>query len=192
MIYKLGKWLYGTYLKVFNRFIIKNIENAVTDGPVIVYANHFSDFDLFALQQVYKRQIYFMAKKELVDTFFVNWFVIGYKAISVDREGNDIAAIKSAMKVLKNGDMLGIVPEGTRIRDGSRPDAKSGLAMFAYKMKVPVQPVKISYKRKFLLGNRIEVTVGKPISYDELGISAPTGEQYQAAANRLMDIAYSL
>ena len=192
MIYKLGKFIFGLYLRIFNKFIINNKENAVENGPLIVFANHFSAFDLFALQQVYKNQIYFMAKKELFDTFFVSFFVKGYKAISVDRDANDIGAVKAAMKVLKEGNILGIFPEGTRVRDGSRPDAKSGLAMLAYKLKVPVQPVRVKYKHRFLIGNRIEVTVAKPISYEDLGIEAPSGEQYQIAANNLMDIVYSL
>ncbi len=192
MIYKLGKWIFGFYLRVFNKFVINGKENAVQEGPMIVFANHFSAFDLFALQQVYKNQIYFMAKKELFDTFLVSYFVKAYKAISVDREGNDIAAVKSAMKVLKDGNILGIFPEGTRVRDGSRPDAKSGLTMLAYKLRVPLQPVRIKYKHRYLIGNKIEVTVAKPVSYEDLGITAPSSEQYQLAANKLMASVYEL
>jgi 1-acyl-sn-glycerol-3-phosphate acyltransferase len=133
-----------------------------------------------------------MAKKELFDTPVISWFIRAYKAISVDRSGNDIAAIKSAMKVLKDKNILGIFPEGTRVRDGIRREAKSGLAMIAYKLKVPVQPIKISYKRKFNLFNRIEITVGKSIYPDELGIETSSGEEYEKATNKLMDIVYSM
>ncbi len=192
MIYALGKLILGFYLKVFNKFVVKNKENIVNNGPLIVFANHYSALDIFAIQVLYKNHISFMAKKELFNTPVVKWFIRAYRAISVDRAGNDIAAIKSAMKVLKENNILGIFPEGTRVRDGIRHDAKSGLAMLAHKLKVPMQPIKISYKRKFNLFNRIEITVGTPIYPNELGIATPCGEEYEKATNKLMDIVYSM
>ena len=192
MIYALGKLILGFYLKVFNKFVVKNKENIVNNGPLIVFANHYSALDIFAIQVLYKNHISFMAKKELFNTPVVKWFIRAYRAISVDRAGNDIAAIKSAMKVLKENSILGIFPEGTRVRDGIRHDAKSGLAMLAHKLKVPMQPIKISYTRKFNLFNHIEITVGNPIYPNELGIATPCGEEYEKATNKLMDIVYSM
>ena len=192
MVYRLARAFFKFYFKVFNRTRFKGLENVVTDGPLIVYANHFSDCDVFLISAAFDRVIRFMAKKSLFETPIVRKAVKAYRAFPVDRDGNDLAAIKTAFKILKSGGVLGIFPEGTRIRNGKVSDPKGGFAMIAYKTKTTVQPVHLKYKRKFLLFNSIDVIVGKPIKWDELGVTDATSEDYTKVSRELMEKVYNL
>lgn len=192
MIYRLARGFFKFYFTVFNRTEFKGLENVVEDGPLIVYANHFSDCDVFLISAVYKRVVRFMAKKSLFETPVVRKAAKAYHAFPVDRDGNDVAAIKTSFRILKDGGVLGIFPEGTRIRNGKKSEPKGGFAMIAYKTKTAVQPIRLIYKRKFLLFNHIQVIVGKPIAWDELGITEPSSEAYEKASRELMNKVYSL
>lgn len=191
-MYKFARILFLIYLRLFNRLKIVGKENIVQDGPTIVYGNHYSMFDIFLLTVTFKRQIYFMAKKSLFETPVVRFFVRAYKAFPVDREKNDIGAIKTALRLLRDGKQLGIFPEGTRVHDGQQSSAKGGIAMFAYKTQATLVPVRLKYKRKLNFLNSYQVIIGKPIAPDELGISGADSEQYKHAGERLMERVYEL
>ncbi len=56
----------------------------------------------------------------------------------------DLGAVKTALRLLKNGEVLGMFPEGTRNKSGTFMGAEPGLSMIATKAsKVPVIPVAI-------------------------------------------------
>ena len=88
-------------------------------------------------------------------------------AISVDRDANDIGAMKACIKALKDEEKLVIFPEGTRNRneDMQLGEIKSGVAMFAIKTKAPIVPVFINRTPK--LFKRTVITIGKPFTLDE-------------------------
>ncbi len=192
IVYKIGKFIFNVYFHVFNRVIIKGRENELPEGPMIVFGNHYSNLDVFLMTIALKRQIRFMAKRELMDTPIVGWFGKHYGAFPVDRSRVDLTATKTALRILKNGEVLGIFPEGTRIRNDKISDPKGGIAMFSWKTKAPVLPIHVEYRRKVHIFNHIELTVGKPIPASELGIEKGTPEEYKAASERLIDQVYSL
>ncbi len=192
IIYKIGKVVFNVYFHVFNRLIIKGKENEVMEGPMIVFGNHYSNLDVFLMSIALKRQIRFMAKHTLMETPVIGWFGKHYGAFPVDRTRVDLTATKTALRILKNGEVLGIFPEGTRIRNDKISDPKGGIAMFAWKTKAPVLPIHVEYRRSVHIFNHIEVTVGKPIPASELGIVNGTPEEYKAASERLIEQVYSL
>lgn len=191
-IYKFAKGLFRFYFRVFNRLIIKGQELQVQDGPVIVFGNHYSNLDVFLLTIAFRRQIHFMAKHTLFETPVVGYFAGKYGAFPVNRGKTDLSATKTALRILKNGEVLGIFPEGTRILGSKVSDPKGGIAMFAWKTGAPVQPVHLKYRRRFHFMNHIEVTIGDAIPASELGIVTGTPEEYKAASERLIDRVYSL
>ena len=70
-----------------------------------------------------------MAKKSLFETPVVKYFVKAYGAFPVNRDSSDIAAIKTALKILRNEELLGLFPEGRRVRDIKDSNPKGGFAM---------------------------------------------------------------
>lgn len=191
-VYQFGKGLFQFYFRVFNRLILRGCENEIPEGAMVVFGNHYSNLDVFLLTIAFKRQIHFMAKHTLFQVPLVGFLAKKYGAFPVNRQKTDLTATKTALRILKNGDVLGIFPEGTRIKGNKISDPKGGIAMFAWKMKAPVVPVHMEYRRRFHIFNHIEVTIGSPVFPEELGIETGTPEEYKAASQRLIDRVYSL
>ena len=84
-----------------------------------------------------------MGKKELFKNKFFNIFLNWLLVFPVDREVNDIGAVKKALRILKSGGVLGIFPEGTRVKEFNPENAKAGVALLALKSNSPVIPVYI-------------------------------------------------
>ncbi len=192
MIYRFAKCLFWLYFNIFNRLKIIGADNIIQSGSLIVYANHFSDADVFLLPLCFKRQIKFMAKKSLFETPVVKYFVKAYGAFPVNRDSSDIAAIKTALKILRNEELLGIFPEGRRVRDIKDSNPKGGFAMLAHKTSTPLQPVRIKYKRKLMIFNSIEIIIGKVIDPNDIKIDDTSSDGYAKASRKLMATVYGL
>ena len=101
----------------------------------------------------------------------------------VKRGEADIGAIKTAMKYLKNGELLLIFPEGTRHQDGDFGDAKTGAAMLATRTGVPIVPIYIPAEKRWFRWN--QVVIGEPYQPVIAG-KRGTPEEYRAIANEVM------
>lgn len=168
MFYKFCRGVLRPFYYIFiGRTNIKGAENLVSlnEGPAIVCANHISNWDPFIVAFAVKRQIFFMAKKALFENPVMNKIMRAGGAIPVEREGNDITAVRQAFKVLKSGEILGIFPEGKRYRDGTVHEFKEGLPLIAHKMKVKILPIGI--KGRPGLFKRAEIEIGAPIDFNE-------------------------
>lgn len=152
------------------RIEVKGAENMPKDGNGILCANHISNWDPVLLQIVFKRHIYYMAKDELFHVFFVGLILKWIKAIPVKRSGSDLLAIKSALKTLQNGEILGIFPTGQREKKKGEGEVKAGVGLIAGKTKAPVIPVHII--ANFRIFSKVTVVVGEPKVY-----VAPEGEK---------------
>lgn len=130
------------FLKVFFRFKIIGIENIPATGGVIIAANHISLWDPPVVGAALKRPIHFMAKEEL----FVGplgWIIKIMKAFPVKRGAADRAAIRNAINLLKDGEILGLFPEGTRSKNGELGKPEAGIGMIVLKAGVPIIPAAI-------------------------------------------------
>ena len=111
-----------------------------------------------------KREINFLAKKELFNNKILAFLLKKFNVIPVDRNKNDLKAYKQVIKNLRNGRLIGIFIEGTRKKDHDLAQAKNGAAMFAIKTNSPIIPVAI--KSNFKLFSVVEISIGKPIYFD--------------------------
>lgn len=161
MLFKLVRFLVKCFMYVFFRLKIHNKENFPKDGAAIVALNHRSYWDVPLCATVFPRQLFFMAKQELFSKPFLGGIIKWAGAFPVNRGTADVAAVKTAMKVLKNGDCMAIFPEGRRVREGEPHEIKSGVAMIAERTKAPVIPIAIKGKYGFL--RKIEIFVGEPV-----------------------------
>jgi 1-acyl-sn-glycerol-3-phosphate acyltransferase len=125
------------------------IEGAVgeipREGPVILAANHISNADAVILgawlTKTLGRRIHWLGKKEMFD-----WPVVGYifrhgGVHPVDRDAADVDAFRLAERVLNEGNVLMIFPEGTRSPNGVLQKPKDGLAMLALRTGAPIVPI---------------------------------------------------
>ena len=163
----------------------------VPEGAAIVVANHvsFSDPIWLHLGLKEKHMPMTMAKKELFDVFFIGWICRKVTAFPVDRDGNDIQAIKTSLKCLQDGTKLMIFPEGTRVRKGKTTQVHSGAMMLACRTKVPIVPIYLSVKRR--LFSPLEILIGKPYEPQYEG-KKPTGEELQRMSDDLMHGIYQM
>ena len=126
-------------------------ENIPKDGAVIFVGNHVHLFDQCLPIMSTPRIIHYMAKKEYFTDWKVSWFFKLAGCISVNREINDAKAAHSALTVLRNGNALGIFPEGTRNRTKETLlPFKKGAVSMAQKTGASIVPFVITgkYKRK--------------------------------------------
>ena len=136
------------------------------EGGHIVVCNHLGKADVLFVGSIYKKRIYFLAKKELVKKKLFGKIVRILGGIPVDRGGYDIECIKESLKVLKGGDVLAIFPEGTRNKvNNELQPLKPGAGMLAFKAKVPIVPVIIDKKAHVF--RKAKLLIGKPLYLDE-------------------------
>ncbi len=185
-MYKLIRFFSVIYLKIFFRFKVYGKENVPETGNIIICANHSSNNDTLMLAMATKREIHFMAKEELFRNPILRWVFTKAHAIRVNRDGNDSLAIRSAIRVLNSGEVLGIFPQGTRDKGGiHKPDSfKSGVATLSVKTCSPVIPVFISEEYK--LFRRSSVYVGSPLNTWEDAPRRPDQAYYDNIANGMI------
>lgn len=148
--------------RIFYKIDIKGIENIPKEGGVILCSNHIHAFDSVLYVTRIKRMVYAMAKEELFNTKFKNWFMRAMGVFPVKRDSvASEEAINVAVDHLNNGDILMIFPEGTRngLDKGVKP--KKGVALIALKAKVPIVPM--AMVGTFKLFSKIKIRIGKPM-----------------------------
>jgi 1-acyl-sn-glycerol-3-phosphate acyltransferase len=181
----------GNIFKFFYRIKPHNRENEIFDKPFIVCANHTSMLDVAAIVMSMKTQIRFMAKKEAFKVPVLNWFIKSMGAFPVDRKGGDVGAIKKAISMLKEGECIGIFPQGTRIPyvNPRETEVKDGVGMIATRAGVGVIPVFIKNKSgKLKAFRRNDVIIGKYISPEEIAFPELSGkEKYKAISEYIFD-----
>ena len=136
-------------------------------GACIIASNHTSNMDAVNLAVHTWEKKYFLAKKELFKNRLVGFFAKKCGGIKIDRQGNDVNAIKESLKVLRNNKKLVIFPEGTRTNNENMElgEVKQGVAMFAIKAKVQIVPMFIVRKPK--VWRRNKVVIGQPFELTE-------------------------
>lgn len=139
-------------------------ENIPRDGAAIIASKHASNFDPPLVgTAVRSRLIHFMAKEELFRNPVMNWFLRYMNTFPVHRGRVDRKALIEALRVLKEGGILGIFPEGTRVPDGLGT-FHEGMAAIAIKAGAPVIPTAVVGSRDLpKKKGPVQVIFGKPI-----------------------------
>lgn len=180
--------LYPFYRLLF-WYSVTGLENIPQTGGVIFSSNHISYLDPVLWIIVIRRRIRFMAKQELFKHPLLGWFLRRMDVFGVERGSGDMAAVKTAIRVVRNGEILGLYPEGTRSKDGKPGRAKTGVALIAKAAKCDVVPAAVICRGKLRPFKRIRLVVGKPVSYQEIIDRAPDNsrESLRAAADYIME-----
>lgn len=149
MWYWLFKYIFmGPLLTFLGRPKVEGLEHVPHSGPAILASNHLAVADSFYLPLVVRRRITFLAKSEYftgkgLKGRALAWFYTVAGQVPIDRTDADAAqaALGTAQRLLDQGKLLGMYPEGTRSPDGRLYKGKTGLARLALETGVPVIPV---------------------------------------------------
>jgi 1-acyl-sn-glycerol-3-phosphate acyltransferase len=118
------------------------VENVPREGGFLLATNHMSRLDLPLLFiDTPRPDLIALVADDYKASPFFHWIIRTSGSIYIDRDKADFTAMRAGMDHLRQGKILGIAPEGTRSRVGALLEAKSGAALLAEKMHVPVIPV---------------------------------------------------
>ena len=173
------KAVLGPILRLMFRPRVEGAENIPGTGPVILAGNHLTFIDSMILPLVCARPVYFIGKDEYVTGKGVKgkmmaWFFTGCGMIPVDRDGANggVAALMTGRRVLEEGKIFGIYPEGTRSPDGRLYRGRTGIARLTLMTGAPVVPFAVIGTDKLQPGGaglprpgRVTIRFGKPMEF---------------------------
>ena len=178
------------------RIRVINAENEPVDGGFVVCANHTSALDPILVCYAFRRhQICFMAKKELFGIPILSGLIKALGAFPVDRSGSDVGAIKNAVRLTREGQCLGIFPQGHRYPhvDPRGTTTKNGAALIATRAEADIVPVYIWSKgNKPRAFRKTYVIIGEHIPFESLGYDREAAGEYARITDSVFDRVCSL
>jgi 1-acyl-sn-glycerol-3-phosphate acyltransferase len=153
--------------RLLTRFAVSGTGQMPPSGPVILAANHLTNYDVFFLQAAIRRPIFFMGKEELFRHPAMDWGLRQFGGFPVYRSQGDEWALRQAGRVLRAGQVLGMFPEGSRSQGKGLRPAKTGVARLALAAGCPIVPVALHGTQHMFKGvsrrTLITVTFGAPV-----------------------------
>ena len=137
------------FARAMSRITVEGaIDEIPHEGPLILAANHASNLDAVVLGSWLMprlgRRIHWLGKKELFDWPLVGWAAANGGVHPVDRGAADVEAFRLAKRILDEGHILFVFPEGTRSPDGGLQEAQDGVAVLAIRTGAPIVPLAIA------------------------------------------------
>jgi 1-acyl-sn-glycerol-3-phosphate acyltransferase len=165
-------------LAIFRPWVV-GLQHVPKDGPVILASNHLSFIDSIFLPLVVDRPVVFLAKSEyFTGKGLKGWatrvFFQASGQLPIDRSGGKAseASLLTGLRVLSEGRILGIYPEGTRSPDGRLYRGRTGVARMVLESGAPVIPVAmIGTEHVMPIGTRlpkvrrIGIILGEPLDF---------------------------
>ena len=173
------------------RIRVTGRENEPDEGSFIVCANHISATDPVVLCYAFrKHQVCFMAKKELFKIPLLKGLIRVLGAFPIDRGGNDVGAIKTAVSLVKEGKCMGIFPQGHRY-PGENPRetaTKNGAALICTRAEADVVPVYIQKKNNtHKIFRKTTVIIGEKIPFESFGYDPEATGEYARITGMIFD-----
>jgi 1-acyl-sn-glycerol-3-phosphate acyltransferase len=180
VFYWVFKAIIGPFLNLIFRPWADGLDNVPRQGPAILASNHLSFSDHFFAPLPLPRKVVFLAKSEYftgrgIKGLISKAFFSGLGQLPIDRTGGAASerALRTGLRVLASGELLGIYPEGTRTPDGRLYRGKTGVARLALEARVPVIPTAMIGGFEFQPPGRIAprlairpgVRFGKPLDF---------------------------
>lgn len=174
-----------TFYRITFRLRTKNQENIPENEPIILCANHLNIFDAIGIVMFTKKPVRFIAKYEVFENGFANHLLHLFDAIPVRRGLRDLESMKICVKSLKDGESLGLFPEGTRRGLAKGAKVQNGAAYMAIKTNTKVVPVGI--QGSFKPFTKVTLNYGKPLDFSNFEKDLPDKERMDMATKEIMD-----
>ncbi|HHW49717.1 MAG TPA: 1-acyl-sn-glycerol-3-phosphate acyltransferase, partial [Clostridiaceae bacterium] len=189
---EIARFLVNIYFSIFYKVEIINKENIPAEGAALLCSNHVGALDMFFIGYKIKRLVHYMAKKELFKNPIIGAVIRWLGAFPVNRGKGDVGAIKTVFKLLKEGKIVGIFPEGTRTRGKINVNRriKPGIALLAIKSGVPIIPVAI--KGSYKLFSKVKVIFGQPFKLEADNNRKYRNDELVDISKAIMNKIYSL
>ncbi|MFQ5878442.1 MAG: lysophospholipid acyltransferase family protein [Acidobacteriota bacterium] len=166
------KGVFYPFVRLYLRLSRDGLQHLPRRGPAIVISNHTSYIDPIVLGSASPRPVHFIVLQAMFDLLLLRWFYWGMGTIPVRLEGQDTRGIKRALRILSQGRILGIFPEGSRSPDGRMGDPRPGAALIAALSGAPVVPAFIDgadqslpVGGRFPRPTRVHVRFGPPLRF---------------------------
>ncbi|MDQ0197494.1 lysophospholipid acyltransferase family protein [Neobacillus ginsengisoli] len=180
--YQFAKSVVSGIFKPLYRIEALGLENFPKEGGVLLCANHIHNFDPIVVGIMAPRPVHYMAKEELFSVPVLGNIVRNCNAFPVKRGMSDREALRKGLNVLKEGNVLGLFPEGHRSKTGELGKGLAGAGFFALRSDALVVPCAIIGPYKSL--KKLKVIYGKPIPMEEL-------KQTKASAEHVTELIMS-
>ena len=165
--YMFARIVLGTFFSIAYPCRLTGKENIPAEGACIISSNHISARDPFYIAMRTMRHVYFMAKAELFKNKLIARLITMLGGFPVNRGQSDLNAIRTSLKILKEGHILGIFPQGTRSRDNAQTQMEGGIAMIALRAGVKVVPVYVD--GPYRLFRKTALAIGEPVDLSDFG-----------------------
>jgi 1-acyl-sn-glycerol-3-phosphate acyltransferase len=166
--------VYGVF-KPWYRIEAIGVEDFPKEGGVLLCANHIHNFDPLVVGIMAPRPVHYMAKEEIFSVPILGNIVRKCNAFPVKRGFSDREALRTGLKLLKDGHVFGLFPEGTRSKTGEIGKGLSGAGFFALRTTALVVPCAIIGPYKSF--RKLKVVYGQPIDMDEMRKEKASAEQ---------------
>ncbi len=171
MLYAAAQIILRIWLRLFIGWRVEGRENVIPEGPVVIVSNHRHWADPLCLGAAFRRPIHYMSKKELFAKPLAGAILRKVGAVPVDREsGGNVNMLKTMMSLLRNNEVIGVFPEGTRSLGSGLKPFKDGAFVIAERAGAFLQPVALENTERFLHPFRREklvVRILPPISMQD-------------------------
>lgn len=159
--YQFAKSVVYRALAPIYRFDVSGHEHFPKEGGVLICSNHIHALDPPVVGILAPRPVHFMAKEELFNAPILKTLIPRLNAFPVKRGMSDREAMRKAIQLLKDGNVVGLFPEGTRSKDGQLKKGLAGAGFFALRGNAVVVPTAIVGPYKPF--KRLKVVYGEPM-----------------------------
>jgi 1-acyl-sn-glycerol-3-phosphate acyltransferase len=192
LLYQTLKVIAVAVMRLGFRLEVSGQQHVPSTGPALLVSNHVSVLDPPFVGAAAPRELYFLAKEELFDIPLLGRLIRALNSRPVKRDGSDSRALKTALRLLRDGRAVLVFPEGTRGVEGRLGEGKPGAGMLAVMSGAPVVPVFVSGTGRALPPGRsiprptkVRVSFGPPLhctARDDEGRK----ERYREATQEMM------
>lgn len=178
-LYQVAKTVVYGALSPIYRFDVHGTEDFPKEGGVLVCSNHIHALDPPVVGILAPRPVHFMAKEELFNAPILKTLIPKLNAFPVKRGMSDREAMRKAIQLLKDGNVVGLFPEGTRSKDGVLKEGLAGAGFFALRGDAVVIPTAIVGPYKPF--KRLKVIYGKPMDMTPFRVQRASADVVTAA-----------
>jgi 1-acyl-sn-glycerol-3-phosphate acyltransferase len=197
--YWFGRGVVKALLLAYNQLKVVGKENVPMTGGLLMVCNHTSHLDPPSLACASPRQLNFVAKQELFETFFLKWYLPSVGVIPIKRGSGGNIMLDKAEVAIGKGACVALFPEGTRTKTGIAGKPRTGIIVLAVRTGAPIIPARISGSFDcmppgsfFPKPGKIQIAFGKPVYITADKVDLSNREQVVGAAKDLLEIIMAL